>query len=76
MLSSTESSSGAEPVIHYTGLSTEAVASGLKPFTHYTAVLKVDGQNRISFQRPGPTFSYIILIPNKKDKYVNQLSKE
>ncbi|XP_030271338.1 usherin [Sparus aurata] len=40
VLSSTESSSGAEPVIHYTGLSTEAVASGLKPFTQYTAVLK------------------------------------
>ncbi|TKS69913.1 Usherin Usher syndrome type IIa protein [Collichthys lucidus] len=40
VLSSTESSVGAEPVIHYTGLSTEAVASGLKPFTQYTAVLQ------------------------------------
>lgn len=43
VLSSTESSVGAEPVIHYTGLSTEAVASGLKPFTQYTAVLQVGG---------------------------------
>ncbi|KAA8595474.1 hypothetical protein FQN60_010765 [Etheostoma spectabile] len=33
--------SGAEPVIHYTGLSTEAVASGLKPFTQYTVILEV-----------------------------------
>ncbi|XP_029001116.1 usherin isoform X2 [Betta splendens] len=39
-LSLTESSSGAEPVIHYTGSSTEAVASGLKPFTQYTVVLE------------------------------------
>ncbi|XP_060897032.1 usherin [Labrus mixtus] len=40
VLSSTESSSGAESVIHYTGLSTEAVASGLKPFTQYTVILE------------------------------------
>ncbi|XP_078016774.1 usherin [Epinephelus lanceolatus] len=39
VLSSTESS-GAEPVIHYTGLSREAVASGLKPFTQYTVILE------------------------------------
>ncbi|XP_070688414.1 usherin [Pempheris klunzingeri] len=40
VLSSTESSSGAEPVIHYTGLSAEAVASSLKPFTQYTVILE------------------------------------
>ncbi|XP_008295345.1 usherin-like, partial [Stegastes partitus] len=40
VLSSTESSSGAESFIHYAGLSTEAVASGLKPFTHYTVTLE------------------------------------
>lgn len=40
VLSSTESSSGAKPVIHYSGLATEAVASALKPFTLYTAVLE------------------------------------
>ncbi|KAK2854220.1 hypothetical protein Q5P01_006881 [Channa striata] len=40
VLSSTESFSGAEPVIHYTGLSTEAVAGGLKPFTQYTVALE------------------------------------
>ncbi|XP_044201958.1 usherin [Thunnus albacares] len=40
VLSSTESSSGAKPVIHYTGLSTETVASGLKPFTQYTVILE------------------------------------
>ncbi|KAK2920361.1 hypothetical protein Q8A73_002565 [Channa argus] len=40
VLSSSESFSGAEPVVHYTGLSTEAVASGLKPFTQYTVVLE------------------------------------
>ncbi|XP_061132682.1 usherin [Syngnathus typhle] len=40
VLSSTESSSGAEPVIHYTGLLTEAVASGLKAFTQYTVTLE------------------------------------
>nr|XP_040024120.1 usherin isoform X2 [Gasterosteus aculeatus aculeatus] len=39
VLSSVESS-GAEPVIHYSGLSTEAVASGLKPFTQYTVRLE------------------------------------
>ncbi|XP_068431767.1 usherin [Clinocottus analis] len=39
VLSSMEPS-GAEPVIHYTGLSTEAVASGLKPFTQYTVTLE------------------------------------
>uniref|UniRef100_A0A4W6FW95 Usherin n=1 Tax=Lates calcarifer TaxID=8187 RepID=A0A4W6FW95_LATCA len=39
VLSSTESSS-TEPIIHYTGLSTEAVASGLKPFTQYTVILE------------------------------------
>ncbi|XP_010791101.1 usherin [Notothenia coriiceps] len=31
---------GAEPVVHYTGLSTEAVVSGLKPFTQYTVTLE------------------------------------
>lgn len=36
-----ESSSHAEPIIHYTGLSTEAVASGLKPFTQYAVTLEV-----------------------------------
>lgn len=40
VLSSTESSSGAEPIIHYSGLATEAVASALKPFTQYAAVLE------------------------------------
>ncbi|XP_077569166.1 usherin [Stigmatopora nigra] len=40
VLSSTESSSGAEPVIHYTGLSTEAMASGLQAFTQYTVTLE------------------------------------
>nr|XP_046239587.1 usherin [Scatophagus argus] len=40
VLSSVESSSVVEPVIHYTGLSTEAVASGLKPFTQYIAILE------------------------------------
>ncbi|XP_070762485.1 usherin [Enoplosus armatus] len=40
VLSCTESSSAAEPVIHYTGLSKEAVASGLKPFTQYTVILE------------------------------------
>uniref|UniRef100_A0A3Q3E844 Usher syndrome 2A (autosomal recessive, mild) n=1 Tax=Hippocampus comes TaxID=109280 RepID=A0A3Q3E844_HIPCM len=40
VLSSTESSSRAEPVVHYTGLSTEAVASGLKAFTQYTVSLE------------------------------------
>lgn len=40
MLSSTESSGGAEPIIHYSGLATEAVAGGLKPFTQYAAVLE------------------------------------
>nr|XP_057944950.1 usherin isoform X3 [Doryrhamphus excisus] len=40
VLSSTESSSEAESVIHYTGLSTEAVASGLKAFTQYTVTLQ------------------------------------
>ncbi|KAM3876945.1 usherin [Diretmus argenteus] len=40
VLSSIESSSGSEPVIHYRGLSTEAVASGLKPFTLYTLTLE------------------------------------
>lgn len=44
VLSSVESS-GAEPVIHYSGLSTEAVASGLKPFTQYTVRLEVRGAN-------------------------------
>lgn len=41
VLSSMESQSGAEAVIHYTGLSKEAVASGLKPFTQYTVTLEV-----------------------------------
>nr|XP_014268858.2 usherin [Maylandia zebra] len=40
VLSSMESSSEAEPAIHYTGLSTEAVSSGLKPFTQYTVILE------------------------------------
>ncbi|KAF7663891.1 hypothetical protein LDENG_00196330 [Lucifuga dentata] len=40
VLSSVETSSGTEPIIHYTGLSTEAVASGLKPFTQYTFTLE------------------------------------
>ncbi|KAM3624776.1 uncharacterized protein V6R79_001428 [Siganus canaliculatus] len=40
VLTSKESLSGAQPISHYTGLSTEAVASGLKPFTQYTAVLE------------------------------------
>ncbi|AWP01780.1 putative usherin-like [Scophthalmus maximus] len=39
VLSSTDSSS-AEPIVHYTGLSTEAVASGLKPFTQYIGILE------------------------------------
>ncbi|KAM9408306.1 LOW QUALITY PROTEIN: usherin [Pholidichthys leucotaenia] len=39
VLSST-SSSRRKPLIHYTGLSTEAVASGLKPFTQYTVILE------------------------------------
>ncbi|XP_061670381.1 usherin isoform X4 [Syngnathoides biaculeatus] len=40
ILSSTDFSSGAEPVIHYTGLLTEAVASDLKAFTLYTVTLQ------------------------------------
>ncbi|XP_028328840.1 usherin isoform X1 [Gouania willdenowi] len=40
VLSSTETSPGAEPVIHYSGLLTEGVANGLKPFTEYTVTLK------------------------------------
>ncbi|XP_069030560.1 usherin [Embiotoca jacksoni] len=40
VLSSTEYSSGAQPSILYTGLSTEAVASGLKSFTQYTVILE------------------------------------
>ncbi|XP_068597953.1 usherin [Brachionichthys hirsutus] len=40
VLSSTEAVNGAEPAVHYTGLSTEAVASGLKPFTQYTVKLE------------------------------------
>uniref|UniRef100_A0A672FK37 Usher syndrome 2A (autosomal recessive, mild) n=1 Tax=Salarias fasciatus TaxID=181472 RepID=A0A672FK37_SALFA len=40
VLSSTVSSSGAAPTIHYAGSSTEAVASGLKPFSHYTVILE------------------------------------
>uniref|UniRef100_A0A3B3DE37 Usher syndrome 2A (autosomal recessive, mild) n=1 Tax=Oryzias melastigma TaxID=30732 RepID=A0A3B3DE37_ORYME len=39
VLSTSESLHGADPVVHYTGLSTQAVATGLKPFTQYTAVL-------------------------------------
>lgn len=41
VLSSMESSHESEPVIHYTGLSSEAVASSLNPFTQYTAILEV-----------------------------------
>nr|XP_054587843.1 usherin [Nothobranchius furzeri] len=41
VLSSMESFHEAEPVIHYTGSSTDAVAGGLKPFTQYTAILEV-----------------------------------
>ncbi|KAM9366692.1 usherin [Symphorus nematophorus] len=52
VLSSTESSSGAEPVIHYTGLSTEAVASGLKPFTQYTAILEACSSGGCTSTRP------------------------
>uniref|UniRef100_A0A3B4TAI5 Usherin n=1 Tax=Seriola dumerili TaxID=41447 RepID=A0A3B4TAI5_SERDU len=33
-------SSRQEPIIHYTGLSTEAVASDLKPFTQYIVILE------------------------------------
>ncbi|KAM4602923.1 usherin [Polymixia lowei] len=40
MLSSIESMAGENPVVHYSGLSTEAVASGLKPFTQYTFTLE------------------------------------
>ncbi|XP_047436500.1 usherin [Mugil cephalus] len=40
VLSSMESFGVAEPVIHYTGLSTETVARGLKPFTQYTVILE------------------------------------
>uniref|UniRef100_H2M7E1 Usher syndrome 2A (autosomal recessive, mild) n=1 Tax=Oryzias latipes TaxID=8090 RepID=H2M7E1_ORYLA len=36
VLSTSESSHGTDPVAHYSGLSTQAVASGLKPFTLYT----------------------------------------
>ncbi|XP_019935888.2 usherin isoform X2 [Paralichthys olivaceus] len=39
VLSSSESSSS-EPIIHYTGLSTEAVVIGLKPFTQYIVKLE------------------------------------
>lgn len=46
MLSSVESSNNAEPVTHYTGLSSEAVASGLKAFTQYSVILKV-GRNQL-----------------------------
>ncbi|MED6278925.1 hypothetical protein CHARACLAT_029076, partial [Characodon lateralis] len=40
VLSSVESLNKAEPVIHYTGLSTEALASGLKSFTQYSITLE------------------------------------
>ncbi|MEQ2175895.1 hypothetical protein GOODEAATRI_022425, partial [Goodea atripinnis] len=40
VLSSVESFNKAEPVIHYTGLSTEALASGLKSFTQYSVTLE------------------------------------
>ncbi|XP_061735051.1 usherin isoform X2 [Nerophis ophidion] len=40
VLSSKEYSSEAEPVIHYIGLFTEAMASGLKAFTQYTVTLQ------------------------------------
>uniref|UniRef100_A0A3B3X6F7 Usher syndrome 2A (autosomal recessive, mild) n=1 Tax=Poecilia mexicana TaxID=48701 RepID=A0A3B3X6F7_9TELE len=40
VLSSVESSDKAEPVIHYTGLSTEAVASDLKAFIQYSVTLE------------------------------------
>ncbi|KAM4744036.1 usherin isoform 3-T3 [Anableps anableps] len=40
VLSSVESSNKAEPVIHFIGLSTEAVASGLKAFTQYSVTLE------------------------------------
>lgn len=41
VVSSVELSDKAEPVIHYIGLSTEAVASGLKAFTQYSVTLEV-----------------------------------
>lgn len=49
MLSTSESLHGADPVVHYTGLSTQAVATGLKPFTQYTAVLDVSIEMRNIF---------------------------
>ncbi|KAM9860567.1 LOW QUALITY PROTEIN: usherin [Aulostomus maculatus] len=52
VLSSKESSSKTEPVIHYTGLSTEAVASGLKPFTQYMVTLEACSSGGCTSTRP------------------------
>lgn len=67
VLSSIESSSRAEPVIHYWGLSTEAVASGLKPFTQYTVVLQVGA---ISLENIGIKYVHMCIhIPEDGSGY-------
>uniref|UniRef100_A0A3P9LP99 Usher syndrome 2A (autosomal recessive, mild) n=1 Tax=Oryzias latipes TaxID=8090 RepID=A0A3P9LP99_ORYLA len=43
VLSTSESLHGSDPVAHYSGLSTQAVASGLKPFTLYTLLPSLQG---------------------------------
>ncbi|KAG7481797.1 usherin [Solea senegalensis] len=53
VLSSTESP-GAEPIVHYTGSSTAAVAGGLKPFTQYSVILQVCSSGGCS--SPPPLF--------------------
>ncbi|XP_072320975.1 usherin [Eucyclogobius newberryi] len=41
-----------EPVVHYTGLSTEAVANGLKPFTQYSAYLEACASGGCTASKP------------------------
>uniref|UniRef100_A0AAV2LNE7 Usherin n=1 Tax=Knipowitschia caucasica TaxID=637954 RepID=A0AAV2LNE7_KNICA len=41
-----------EPVLQYTGLSTEAVATGLKPFTQYSAYLEACTSGRCTDSKP------------------------
>lgn len=40
ILSTTKSAHGSQPVLHFSGLSTQAVVTGLQPFTQYTVVLE------------------------------------
>ncbi|XP_051795531.1 usherin [Acanthochromis polyacanthus] len=54
VLSSMESSDGAESFIHYSGLSTEAVVSGLKPFTQYAVKLEACSSGGCTSSLPLP----------------------